>query len=126
MINLANTESFHAEHTTKTILGFDHPNYIALRLAIEVLNAKDGYLWVCLLFRDGVETDLVKQCIRGLGLAYFVQLRLDIEAGHLSFHVYRVCASHHISSALASDTAFVARAQIISRPLYKREMLSGD
>ena len=33
-------------HTTKAIQGFDHPEYPVIRVAAEVLNATESYLWV--------------------------------------------------------------------------------
>jgi hypothetical protein len=33
-------------HTTKGIRGFDHPELPVVRVALEVLNATEGYLWV--------------------------------------------------------------------------------
>jgi len=33
-------------HTTKGIQGFDHAEYPVVRLAMEILNAVEGYLWV--------------------------------------------------------------------------------
>jgi len=57
-------------HSTKGIQGFDHAEYPATRLAVEVLNAMEGYL-----FRH----------IRGSGLAHGLYVDLDVEAGHLGF-----------------------------------------
>ncbi|CCO26898.1 putative protein C3H1,02c [Rhizoctonia solani AG-1 IB] len=48
-------ESSYAMHTAKGIVGFDHPEYPALRLACEVLDGTESFLW---------------KLIRGSGLAY--------------------------------------------------------
>ena len=46
---LPTIESSYATHITKSIQGFSHPEYPILRVALEVLNATEGYLWVMLL-----------------------------------------------------------------------------
>lgn len=38
----------------------------------------------------------VQRFIRGSGLAYGAYMALDVEAGHLSFHVYKVRTFSHI------------------------------
>jgi Zn-dependent M16 (insulinase) family peptidase len=68
-------ESSYAMHTTQGVVGFDHPDYPALRLACEVLDATESFLW---------------KIIRGSGLAYGANMSLDAESGHLSFLLYRV------------------------------------
>ncbi|THH10161.1 hypothetical protein EW145_g1526 [Phellinidium pouzarii] len=73
MIVLCPVHGF-STHTTKTIKGFEHPEYPALRLALEVLNASESYLW---------------RYIRGSGLAYGASISPDMEAGLLSFSLYR-------------------------------------
>ena len=45
-MSLPTTESSFATHTTKGIRGFDHSEYTVIRVALEVLNACEGYLWV--------------------------------------------------------------------------------
>ena len=45
-MSLPTVESSFVTHTTKGIQGFDHPEYPAIRVALEVLNATEGYLWV--------------------------------------------------------------------------------
>ena len=47
VLSLPTIESSYVNHTTKGITGFDHPEYPALAVALEVLNATEGYLWVC-------------------------------------------------------------------------------
>jgi Zn-dependent M16 (insulinase) family peptidase len=68
-------ESAYAIHSTSTIQGFDHPDYPVLRVALEVLNATEGFFW---------------RFIRGAGLAYGAGASLDLEAGLLHFSTYRV------------------------------------
>jgi hypothetical protein len=46
-MSLPTIESSYVTHTTKSIQGFNHPEYPVLRVALEVLNATEGYLWVC-------------------------------------------------------------------------------
>jgi hypothetical protein len=45
-MSLPTIESSFATHTSKGIQGFDHPKYPAMRVALEVFNATEGYLWV--------------------------------------------------------------------------------
>ena len=45
-MSLPTIESSFVMHTTKGIQGFDNPEYPAVRLALEVLNATESYLWV--------------------------------------------------------------------------------
>lgn len=49
-MTLPTIESSYVTHTTKSIQGFNHPEYPVLRIALEVLNATEGYLWVCCYF----------------------------------------------------------------------------
>jgi len=74
VMSLPTIESSFATHTTKGILGFDHPEYPAVRVALEVLNATENYFW---------------RYIRGSGLAYGAYASLDVEAGLMSFSLYR-------------------------------------
>lgn len=45
-MKLPTIESSFVTHITKSIQGFDHPQYPALFVALEVLNATESYLWV--------------------------------------------------------------------------------
>jgi hypothetical protein len=45
-MSLPTIESSFVTLTTKCIRGFDHPEYPAIRIALEVLTATEGYLWV--------------------------------------------------------------------------------
>ncbi|KAJ2928846.1 hypothetical protein H1R20_g8241, partial [Candolleomyces eurysporus] len=74
VMSLPTIESSFATHTTKGIQGFNDPKYPAARLAQEVLNATESYLW---------------RYIRGSGLAYGAYVSLDQEAGLLSFSLFR-------------------------------------
>jgi len=73
-MSLPTIESSFVTLTTKGIQGFDHAEYPVVRLAMEVLNATESYLW---------------RYIRGSGLAYGAYLSLDVESGLLSFSLYR-------------------------------------
>ncbi|KAG9077921.1 hypothetical protein FS749_010151 [Ceratobasidium sp. UAMH 11750] len=79
VVSLPTIESSYATHTSKSIIGFDHPEYPALRLACEVLDGTESFLW---------------KIIRGSGLAYGANMSLDVEAGHLSFILYRAPDSY--------------------------------
>ncbi|KAF8807490.1 hypothetical protein BYT27DRAFT_7189561 [Phlegmacium glaucopus] len=74
VMSLPTIESAFVTHTTKGIQGFDHSEYPAIRVALEVLNATEGYLW---------------RYIRGSGLAYGAYVSIDVEAGLLNFSLYR-------------------------------------
>lgn len=47
VLSLPTIESSYVNHTTKGIQGFDNPESPALVIALETLNAAEGYLWVC-------------------------------------------------------------------------------
>ncbi|KAF8216136.1 Metalloenzyme, LuxS/M16 peptidase-like protein [Mycena galopus ATCC 62051] len=74
VMGLPTVESSYVTHSTKAIKGFNHPEYAAFRIAMEVLNATESYLW---------------RYIRGSGLAYGAYVSLDVESGLLSFSLYR-------------------------------------
>ena len=46
VVALPTIESSFTNHISKGIQGFKHPEFPALRVALEVLNASEGYLWV--------------------------------------------------------------------------------
>ncbi|KAH0838375.1 Metalloenzyme, LuxS/M16 peptidase-like protein [Lanmaoa asiatica] len=71
-------ESSFVNHTTKGIQGFDHPEFPALRVALEVLNATESFLW---------------RSVRGAGLAYGAYVTADREAGLITFSLYRASLS---------------------------------
>ncbi|KXN89943.1 hypothetical protein AN958_04947 [Leucoagaricus sp. SymC.cos] len=74
VMKLPTIESSYVMHSTKSISGFSRDEYPALRVTMEVLNATESYLW---------------RYIRGSGLAYGAYVSLDVEAGLLSFSLYR-------------------------------------
>lgn len=47
VVSLPTIESSFATHTAKGVQGWAHPEYPAMRVAVEVLNATESYLWVC-------------------------------------------------------------------------------
>jgi Zn-dependent M16 (insulinase) family peptidase len=73
-MSLPTIESSFVMCTSKGILGFDNPQYPALRVALEIMNATESFLW---------------RYIRGSGLAYGGYLSHDAEAGLLTFTLYR-------------------------------------
>ncbi|KAH9950492.1 Metalloenzyme, LuxS/M16 peptidase-like protein [Amylocystis lapponica] len=74
VVSLPTIESSYVSHTSKGIQGFVHPDYPAIRVALEVLNATESYLW---------------RYIRGSGLAYGANVSVDLEAGLIGFSLYR-------------------------------------
>ncbi|KAH9486850.1 hypothetical protein JR316_0000915 [Psilocybe cubensis] len=74
VMSLPTIESSFVMHTAKGIQGFNNPEYPAIRVALEVLNATESYLW---------------RYIRGSGLAYGAYTSLDVEAGFVTFTLYR-------------------------------------
>lgn len=54
--------------------GFDHPHLPALRVAINVLNANEGFIW---------------KAIRGAGLAYGGHFAIKSESGHVCLSIDR-------------------------------------
>jgi hypothetical protein len=59
VVSLPTIESSFVNHTTKAIRGFDHPEFPALRVALEVLNATESFLWVGELIASGTESYLL-------------------------------------------------------------------
>ncbi|KAG9314439.1 Metalloenzyme, LuxS/M16 peptidase-like protein [Chiua virens] len=74
VVGLPTIESSFVNHTTKGIQGFNHPEFPALRVALEVLNAAESFLW---------------RSVRGAGLAYGAYVTADREAGLITFSLYR-------------------------------------
>ncbi|EIN14202.1 hypothetical protein PUNSTDRAFT_49027 [Punctularia strigosozonata HHB-11173 SS5] len=74
VLSLPTIESSYVCHTSIGMRGFTDVRYPALRIALEVLNATESYLW---------------RYIRGSGLAYGAYVSNDHEAGLLSFSLYR-------------------------------------
>ncbi|KAI0330572.1 hypothetical protein GY45DRAFT_1323517 [Cubamyces sp. BRFM 1775] len=74
VVSLPTIESAFVTHTAKGVQGWAHPEYPAMRVAVEVLNATESFLW---------------RYIRGSGLAYGAHCGLDLEAGLVNFSLYR-------------------------------------
>jgi len=74
VLSLPTIESTYVNHTTMGIQGFTNPESPALTVALEALNATEGYLW---------------RSIRGSGLAYGASISPDRETGLLTFSLYR-------------------------------------
>lgn len=68
-------EGSYSAHFANGLVGWDHPDLPALRLAASVLNAMESYLW---------------KSIRGSGLAYGASVQVDQESGLAGFTAYRV------------------------------------
>ncbi|KAH7318836.1 Metalloenzyme, LuxS/M16 peptidase-like protein [Rhizoctonia solani] len=79
VVTMPTIESSYAVHTTQGVVGFDHPDYPALRLACRVLDGLESFLW---------------KLIRGSGLAYGARMSLDAESGLLRFVLYRAPDSY--------------------------------
>ncbi|KAI9445287.1 Metalloenzyme, LuxS/M16 peptidase-like protein [Lactarius indigo] len=74
VVTLPTIESSFVNHVGKGVEGFSHPDYPALRVASEVLSATESFLW---------------RYIRGSGLAYGAYIGVDLEAGSVTFSLYR-------------------------------------
>ncbi|KAI9460971.1 Metalloenzyme, LuxS/M16 peptidase-like protein [Lactarius psammicola] len=74
VVTLPTIESSFVNHVGKGVQGFNHPDYPALRVASEVLSATESFLW---------------RYIRGSGLAYGAYIGVDLEAGTVTFTLYR-------------------------------------
>lgn len=74
VVTLPTIESSYVSHVGKGIQGFSHPDYPALRVASEILSATESFLW---------------RYIRGSGLAYGAYIGVDVEAGTVTFTLYR-------------------------------------
>ncbi|PVF99908.1 hypothetical protein CPB86DRAFT_846178 [Serendipita vermifera] len=74
VVSLPTIESSFAIHSSSALVGFEHPDYPALRIALEVLDGTESFLW---------------KYIRGAGLAYGANTGLSLESGLVSFSLYR-------------------------------------
>jgi Zn-dependent M16 (insulinase) family peptidase len=92
VVTLPTIESSFVNHIGKGIQGFDHPDYPALRVAAEVLSATESFLWVrnCLSSKNFKPELPCQRYIRGSGLAYGAYVGVDLEAGQVTFTLYRV------------------------------------
>lgn len=98
------TDSCYAQHFCKGIADFNHPDLPALIVMTNYLNAMEGLLW---------------KYIRGSGLAYGADLRVDPEAGLIYFSIYRSPDSHaafskarEIMRELVAGTIDISRVMI--------------
>jgi hypothetical protein len=46
VVSLPTIESSFAIHSSSALVGFEHPHYPALRIALEVLDGTESFLWV--------------------------------------------------------------------------------
>lgn len=60
VMGLSTIESSFVTHTCKSIQGFNHPAYPALRVAVEVLNATEGFLWVIMCTMSDEHTLIIR------------------------------------------------------------------
>lgn len=74
VLSLPTIESSYAIHASQAFVGFDHPDSAALRIALEVLDGTESFLW---------------KYIRGSGLAYGANMGLSLESGLVTFGLYR-------------------------------------
>ncbi|CCG82102.1 putative Zinc metalloprotease [Taphrina deformans PYCC 5710] len=68
------TDSCYSQHFAKGLADFNHPDLPALFVITSYLNAMEGLLW---------------KYIRGSGLAYGADLKVDTESGLVFFSIYR-------------------------------------
>ncbi|KAG6820112.1 hypothetical protein H0H93_005259 [Arthromyces matolae] len=115
VMSLPTIESSYVTHATKSIQGFNHPDFAVMRVTLEVLNATESYLW---------------RYIRGSGLAYGAYVSLDAEAGLLSFTLYRIeldeptidAAKSSIVYGVTKNVSTPGRAAIVS---FSNQALKG-
>lgn len=74
IVSLPTIESSFAIHAARAFTGFQHADYPALLMALEVLDGTESFLW---------------KYIRGSGLAYGANTGLNLESGLVSFTLYR-------------------------------------
>jgi len=74
ILSLPTIESSFGVHITRIFQGWDHPDAAIVKLACEVLDGSESFLW---------------KYIRGSGLAYGANLGADLENGLLSLSLYR-------------------------------------
>lgn len=67
-------DSCYSQHFAKGLEDFNHPDFPALLVVTSYLNAMEGLLW---------------KYIRGSGLAYGADLKVDPESGFVYFSIYR-------------------------------------
>ncbi|KAF9586373.1 hypothetical protein BGW38_006117 [Lunasporangiospora selenospora] len=124
VINMPSIESSFATHVTHGPKDFMDPDYAALLVLTECLDTLEGPFW--------------KQ-LRGSGAVYGANLRSDVEAGFLSFTIYRspdALRAFNLANKIVEDYAtgksvFTkqelegAKASIVYRIVRKEETISG-
>jgi len=86
VLSLPTVESSFAVHVTRMFRGWDHRDSAIIKLACEVLEGSESFLW---------------KYIRGSGLAYGANLGVDLENGLLSLSLYR-CPNSYLAYAEAA------------------------
>lgn len=73
VMSLPTVESSYVMHTTKGIHGFDHPEYPVIRVALEVLNATEGFLWVSHSINSLYYPSYTKDSVTFVGLVWLME-----------------------------------------------------
>ncbi|KAG0050248.1 hypothetical protein BGZ83_004990 [Gryganskiella cystojenkinii] len=124
VVNMPSIESSFASHVARGPTEFLDPDYAALLVLSECLDTLEGPFW--------------KQ-LRGSGAVYGANLRVDVEAGFLSFTIYRspdAFRAYNLATKIVEDyasgkTKFTkqelegAKASIVYRIVRKEETISG-
>ncbi|KAF9431276.1 hypothetical protein BGZ94_003591 [Podila epigama] len=124
VVNMPSIESSFASHVARGPTDFLDPDYAALLVLSECLDTLEGPFW--------------KQ-LRGSGAVYGANLRVDVEAGFLSFNIYRspdALRAFNLANKIVDDyasgkTKFTkqelegAKASIVYRIVRKEETMSG-
>ncbi|KAF9316996.1 hypothetical protein BG003_001323 [Podila horticola] len=124
VVNMPSIESSFASHVARGPTNFLDPDYAALLVLSECLDTLEGPFW--------------KQ-LRGSGAVYGANLRVDVEAGFLSFTIYRspdALRAFNLANKIVDDyasgkTKFTkqelegAKASIVYRIVRKEETMSG-
>ncbi|GJJ78971.1 presequence protease [Entomortierella parvispora] len=124
VVNMPSIESSFASHVARGPTDFLDPDYAALLVLAECLDTLEGPFW--------------KQ-LRGSGAVYGANLRVDVEAGFLSFTIYRspdALRAYNLAAKIVEDyasgkTKFTkqelegAKASIVYRIVRKEETISG-
>ncbi|KAF9967531.1 hypothetical protein BGZ70_009211 [Mortierella alpina] len=124
VVNMPSIESSFASHVARGPTDFMDPDYAALLVLSECLDTLEGPFW--------------KQ-LRGSGAVYGANLRVDVEAGFLSFTIYRspdALRAYNLAKKIVDDYAsgqskFTkqelegAKASIVYRIVRKEETISG-
>ena len=93
VVNMPSIESSFASHVARGPTDFLDPDYAALLVLTECLDTLEGPFW--------------KQ-LRGSGAVYGANLRVDVEAGFLSFTIYRspdALRAYNLAAKIVEDYA---------------------